>query len=452
VRLYNTLTRRLEDFSPAGDAVKIYVCGITPYDHSHLGHAMSYIIFDVLRRYLEYRGYQVRHVQNYTDIDDRIIARASALGVPYQHLADTYIAEYAEEMQELNVLPAHIYPRATKEIPHIIQIIAGLIEKGYAYQANGDVYFRVQKLPDYGKLSGRGLDGLLAGARVEPSGSKEHPADFALWKTAKPDEPAWDSPFGPGRPGWHIECSAMSLRYLGQTMDIHGGGQDLIFPHHENEIAQSEAYSGVQPFARFWVHHGWLTLDEEKMSKSLGNIITISQGLDRFGADALRLFVLTSHYRSPLTYSEEGLAAAQRGAQRLRLAVTMMEGSATPAVDSDPFRQRFLAAMDEDLNTAGALAVLFDLAREINRGRDEGRRCEAAQAALRDLAGVLGLTLQEPKIALAAQPFIELLMEVRDQLRTHKLYDLADAIRSRLDELGVALEDGPEGTRWRRRG
>ncbi len=451
MRLYNTLTRRLEEFVPAADVVRMYVCGITPYDHSHLGHAMSYIIFDVLRRYLEYRGYRVQHVQNYTDIDDRIIARANALGIPYHQLAETYIAEYVQEMRQLNVLPAHAYPRATQEIPHIIEVISGLLAKGYAYQADGDIYFRVQRLPDYGKLSGRGLDGLLAGARVEPGEKKEHSADFALWKGAKPGEPAWDSPFGPGRPGWHIECSAMALRYLGQTLDIHGGGQDLIFPHHENEIAQSEAYTGVLPFARFWVHHGWLTLEEEKMSKSLGNIITIRQALDRFGADAIRLFVLTSHYRSPLTYSEEGLAAAQRGVERLRLAATLAPGPSDPALAPEPFRQRFLAAMDDDLNTAGALAALFDLAREINRARDEGRRLEEAQAALRELAGVLGLTLEEPQAGPTAQPFIQLLVQVRDELRAHKLYGLADSIRSRLAELGIALEDTPEGTRWRRR-
>ena len=451
MKLYNTMARRLEEFTPAGDEVKMYVCGITPYDHAHLGHAMSYIIFDALRRYLEFRGYRVRHVQNYTDIDDRIIARANATGVSFDTLAQRYIDEYEEEMRQLNIAPAHVYPRATQELPQIVEMVAGLIEKGYAYQADGDVYFRVQKKADYGKLSGRDVDSMIAGARVQPGEHKEHPADFALWKGAKPGEPAWDSPWGPGRPGWHIECSAMCLRYLGPTLDIHGGGQDLIFPHHENEIAQTEAYSGVQPFVRYWLHNGWLFLNQEKMSKSLGNIITIRQGLDRYGPDGIRIFVLTSHYRGPLTYSEEGLEAGRRAAERLRLAASLPGGDDEPGVDAQPFRQRFVDCMDDDLNTAGALAALFDLSREINRARDENRRTEEAQAALRELAGVLGLTLREPEAPTAAAPFIDLLLEVRNEARARKLFDLADSIRARLADLGIALEDGPEGTRWRRR-
>jgi len=451
MKLYNTMTRRLEEFTPSGDEVKMYVCGITPYDHAHLGHAMSYIIFDVLRRYLEFRGYRVRHVQNYTDIDDRIIARASARGLRFDQLAQAFIDEYEEEIRGLNIAPAHVYPRATQEIPQIIEITSGLIEKGYAYQVDGDVYFRVQQKADYGKLSGRDLDSMVPGVRVEQGEHKEHPADFALWKAAKPGEPTWDSPWGPGRPGWHIECSAMSLRYLGQTLDIHGGGQDLIFPHHENEIAQSEAFTGVQPFVRHWVHNGWLFLDQEKMSKSLGNIITIREGMDRYGPDGLRVFVLTSHYRAPLTYSEEGLDAAKRGAERLRIAASGPGGGNEPLVDPIPFRQRFLEAMDDDLNTAGALAVLFDLARETNRARDEGRCTEEAQATMRELAGVLGLTLREPEARLAAHPFIDLLVEIRNGLRTRRLYDLADSIRSRLADLGISLEDLSDGTRWRPR-
>ena len=452
LRLYNTMSRKVEEFTPSGDEVKMYVCGITPYDHAHLGHAMSYIIFDVLRRYLEYRGFRVKHVQNYTDIDDRIIARANAQGLTFDQLAETYIQEYEREVRQLNIAPAHVYPRATQELPQIIEMVSTLIEKGYAYQADGDVYFSVHRKPDYGKLSGREIDSMMAGARVEPGEHKTHPADFALWKGAKPGEPAWDSPWGPGRPGWHIECSAMSVRYLGPQLDIHGGGQDLIFPHHENEIAQTEAYSGVQPFVRYWVHNGWLFLDEEKMSKSLGNIITIRQGIDSYGADGLRLFVLTSHYRSPLTYSEEGLGAGKQGAERLRIAAALPGGEGEPAVDAEPFRARYLEAMDDDLNTAGALAALFDLAREINRARDEGRSIEAAQASLRELAGVLGLTLKEPEAAAEVGPFIDLLVQLRNELRANKLYDLADRIRSGLAELGVALEDVSDGTRWRTRG
>jgi len=445
------MTRRLEEFTPSGDEVKIYVCGITPYDHSHLGHAMSYIIFDVVRRYLEFRGHRVKHVQNYTDIDDRIIMRANSLGQPFDQVAATYIEEYEQEMRQLNITPAHIFPRATHEIPTIIEMTARLIEKGNAYQANGDVYFRVRSKSDYGKLSGRDVDELKAGARVEPGEQKEDPADFALWKGAKPGEPSWDSPWGNGRPGWHIECSAMSYRYLGATLDIHGGGQDLIFPHHENEIAQSEAYSGEQPFVRYWLHNGWLTFAEEKMSKSLGNIITIREGLEKYGSDGLRAFVLTSHYRAPLSYSEEALESGKRAAGRLRLAATLPGGDGPPAdVPVETYRERFLAAMDDDLNTAAALAALFDLARDINRSRDEGRRIEEAQSLLHELSGVLGLTLHETEDAMGAAPFIDLLIELRNDLRDAKQFELADRVRSRLAEAGITLEDGPDGTRWRR--
>ena len=327
-----------------------------------------------------------------------------------------------------------------------------LVEKGYAYAVEGgDVYFRVRKDPGYGKLSGRSVDSLMAGARVEPGEEKHDPEDFALWKGAKPGEPAWDSPWGPGRPGWHIECSAMSVRYLGATLDIHGGGQDLIFPHHENEIAQSEAYTGVQPFVRYWVHNGWLTLSEEKMSKSLGNIITVREGLDRYGADGIRVFVLTVHYRAPLNYSQEALESGKRAAERLRIAASLPGGNGQPCVEAEPYRQRFIQNMDDDLNTAGALAALFDLSREINRGRDEGRCADEAQTSLRELAGVLGLTLREPEAALAAGPFIDLLVELRNSLRAERHFELADRVRSRLEEMGIVLEDGPEGTRWRTR-
>jgi cysteinyl-tRNA synthetase len=448
------MSRQLEEFVPAGAEVKVYVCGITPYDHAHLGHAMSYIIFDVLRRYLEYRGYRLNHVQNYTDIDDRIITRANERGLTSDRLAEEYIREYEQEMRELNITAAHVYPRATHEIPQIIEMTQALIGKGFAYATEGgDVYYRVRKNPDYGKLSGRDVDSLIAGARVEPGEEKEDPADFALWKAAKPGEPAWGSPWGPGRPGWHIECSAMSYRYLGPQLDIHGGGQDLIFPHHENEIAQSEAFTGVKPFVRYWVHNGWLTIGEEKMSKSLGNIITVREGLDRYGCDGLRMFVLTAHYRAPLTYSQEALEAGKRGAERLRIAASLPgEGGAPAEIVPEEYRERFTGAMDDDLNTPNALAVLFELSHEINRGRDEGRDVSAAQALLRELAGVLGLTLREPEIERSAAPFIEMLAKLRNQLRAKREFELADRIRSELEELGVTLEDTPAGTRWRARG
>jgi cysteinyl-tRNA synthetase len=452
LKLYNTMSRREEEIPFKDDELKIYVCGITPYDHSHLGHAMSYIIFDVLRRYLEYRGYKVKHVQNYTDIDDRIIIKANAQGLTYDQVAEAFIEEYEEEMRELNITPPHVYPRATQEIPQIIEMVEKLIEKGYAYATeDGDVYYSVRRNPDYGKLSGRDVDSLMAGARVELGDVKRDPADFALWKAAKPSEPSWESPWGPGRPGWHIECSAMSYRYLGPQIDLHGGGQDLIFPHHENEIAQSEAFTGVKPFVRHWIHNGWLTLDEEKMSKSLGNIITIRQALEQYGADALRIFVLTAHYRAPLNYSEEGLESARRATERLRLAASL-PGGGGPSADIAPeeYRQRFIEVMDDDLNTAGALATLFDLARDINRGRDAGRSVAEAQEVMRELAGVLGMTLREPETTTGADPFIDLLVQLRTELRGEKQFALADSVRDRLARLGIILEDEGGGTRWRR--
>jgi cysteinyl-tRNA synthetase len=454
VKLHNTLSRRVEELAPAGDEVKMYVCGPNLYAPCHVGHAMSYIVFDILRRYLEYRGYKVRHVQNFTDIEDNIINRAQAQNVSIDELAEQHVDQFFRDMEPLNILPAHVYPRATHEIPAIIEMVQRLIEKGHAYQANGDVYFRVQSKPDYGKLSARDLDSMLAGARIEPGEKKEHPGDFVLWKASKPGEPSWDSPWGKGRPGWHIECSAMSLKYLGHPIDIHGGGQDLIFPHHENEIAQSEGYTDDhKPFVRFWVHNGLMRLaeSEEKMTRHLGNLVPIQEVVQQYGGDGLRIFVLSSHYRSPITFSEESLEAAKRGGERLRIAVNTGGGQADPAADPAPFRERFLETMDDDLNTAGALAALFDLAREINRASDEGRRVDAAQAALREMAGVLGLALAEPQAAdkASAGPFIDLLMELRNELRAVKQYELSDRLRARLAEMGVILEDTAEGTRWR---
>ncbi|HZP27153.1 MAG TPA: cysteine--tRNA ligase [Dehalococcoidia bacterium] len=453
MRLYSTQSRKVEEFAPASDnTVRMYVCGPNLYAPCHVGHAMSYIIFDVLRRYLEFRGYEVRHVQNFTDIEDNIIIRAQKENTTIDALAEKHVEQFYRDMDALNVQRAHVYPRASHEIPGIIELIEKLIEKGHAYEAAGDIYFRVRSKADYGKLSGRDVDSLMAGARIEPGEHKEDPADFALWKATKPGEPAWDSPWGPGRPGWHIECSAMSLRYLGETVDIHGGGQDLIFPHHENEIAQTESATGVVPFVRFWVHNGLLRLsdDEEKMTRHLGNLIPIDEVLERFGRDALRIFILGSNYRSPLTYSIEILESAARGAQRLRTAAGQTGGEGRPALDPLPYRQRFLDSMEDDFNTAGAIAALFDLAREINRGRDEGRDIAEAVTTLRSLAGdVLGLTLEEREGDLTAAPFIELLIQTREHLRTQKLYELADTLRNRLTELGVTLEDSPDGTRWR---
>ncbi|MEX1253804.1 MAG: cysteine--tRNA ligase [Dehalococcoidia bacterium] len=452
MKLRNTLTGQAEEFKPQGDVVSMYVCGVTPYDMNHVGHAMSYISFDVLRRYLEFSGYQVRHVQNFTDIDDRIITRANKAGVTINEFTEGMIERYHEDMRALNILPPHVYPRATEEIPAMIEMITGLIDRGFAYVSEGDVYYRVQGKDDYGKLSHRTLDSMIAGARVEVDELKEHPMDFALWKAAKPDEPSWESPWGPGRPGWHIECSAMSLRYLGEQIDIHGGGEDLIFPHHENEIAQTEAYTGKAPFVRYWVHNAWVKAGEEKMSKSLGNFVTIADALARWPADAIRMWVLTSHYRTPLSYTEEALQAAKRGGERLRIAARAPSDGAAAGgeIDAAPYRDSFIEAMDDDLNTSKALAALFDLAHEISRARDEGRPVAGAQAALLELADVLGLTLTEAETDMGAAPFIELLIALRGELREAKQFALADRVRDGLTELDIALEDTPQGTVWRR--
>ncbi len=451
MRLYNTLSGEEQEFSPAGDTVKMYVCGVTPYAPCHLGHAMSYVFFDVLRRYLEYIGYEIEHVQNFTDIDDKIIQRAQESSVDTDDLAQTHIEEFMDSMDSLNIQRAHHYPRATQEIPQILKVIEDLVDKGYAYASDGDVYFRVAKYGTYGDLSHRSLDGMIAGARVEVGAAKEHPMDFALWKAAKPGEPNWDSQWGPGRPGWHIECTAMSMSYLGNSLDIHGGGQDLVFPHHENEKAQSEAYTGEAPFVRYWVHNGLLNMGDDKMSKSLGNNVSLNEALKRHGADALRIFFLSSHYRGPLTYSEEGVSATERAAERLSNAFRLDTGEGAEELDPEPYRERFLRAMDSDLNTPQALASMFDLAREINRSRETGAGVQRAQGVLKDLGGVLGLTFDAKRdnASQGSGAFIQLLVDTRTELRQSKQYSLADQIRSRLLELGVELEDTAQGTDWR---
>ncbi len=452
MKVYNTLSRQKEEFLPQGDEVKMYVCGVTPYADCHIGHAMSYIIFDVIRHYLQFRDYKVKYVQNITDIDDKIIDRANQLGIATGELAGKFTARYFEDMDALNINRADIYPKATEEIPKIIEVIQGLVDKGYAYPAGGSVYFRVRNVPDYGKLSHRSLESMMTMEGALGSDDKESPMDFVLWKAAKPGEPSWESPWGAGRPGWHIECSAMSLNYLGNTLDIHGGGQDLVFPHHENEIAQSESFTGIKPFAKYWLHNGLVQLGEEKMSKSLGNLITIREALEKYSPDAMRIFVLSSHYRSPLTYSEEALGAAEKGADRLRQAVRsgFREKENAEETNPEPYRNQFIEVMDDDFNTPQAIAILFDLVRDINRLSDEGYSVASAQQALLELAGVLGLTLELlAKPALDAEPFIELLISTRRQLREAKQFQLADEIRAKLVELGVALEDTPKGTVWR---
>ncbi len=458
MRLFNTLTGEEKEFAPAdGKTVKMYVCGVTPYSSTHVGHALSYVVFDTLRRYLEYQGYQVKHIQNFTDVDDKIIQRAQEAGISEEDLTATYIDDFFRTMDALNILRADVYPRATQEIGPILETIQDLVDKGFAYPANGDVYFRVNRKEDYGKLSHRTLDGMIAGARIQVDEDKEHPMDFVLWKGAKPGEPSWDSPWGPGRPGWHIECTAMSLRYLDYPLDIHGGGQDLIFPHHENEIAQSEAHTGITPFAHHWVHNGLLQLGEDKMSKSLGNLVSVEEALADYSADALRIYFLSSHYRSPLQYSDEGTAAMERSMDRFHHALRATgagdkAGAQSEILDDKPFRQRFIAAMDDDLNTPQAIAALFDLARDINRERDAGISVANAQATLRELGGVLGLTFEERSAGsdqLAAQPFIDLLVSTRTELRQARQFALADRIRDQLGAQGVVLEDSAQGTVWR---
>jgi len=462
LRVYNTLTRKKEEFQTIEPGkVRMYVCGPTVYDKAHVGHAMSALVFDVIRRYLAYRGYDIKFVMNFTDVDDKIIARARGLKVDPFELAEGYIHQFEEHLADLNILPATSNPRATRTIDKIIEMVQGLVDKGYAYPApNSDVYFRVTKDKEYGKLSGRRLDDMQAGARIEVEEQKEHPMDFAIWKSAKPGEPSWDSPWGQGRPGWHIECSAMNLDILGEQIDIHGGGNDLIFPHHENEIAQSESFTG-KPFARYWMHNGMLQLSGEKMSKSLGNLVTIEEFLSKHEGDVMRMLVLTGNYRGPLAFTDEAIDSAEKGLERLMSGLRpasaaagglAAEAASALASQAEEAREAFMAAMDDDFNTAGALSHLFELTRAVNTARDSGAteaQLEPAQGTLRELSGVLGLRLAEKTGSSGADEFVDLLVEVRSQVREQKLWALSDTIRDRLKELGVVIEDSKDGTSWR---
>jgi len=461
LRVYNTLTREKSDFNTVEDGkVRMYVCGPTVYDSAHVGHAMSAVVFDVVRRYLAYRDYDVHYVMNFTDVDDKIIDRANRLGVDPIELAEKYIDEYKKNLEDLNVLTPTEHPRATNEIDTIIGMVKRLIEKDAAYEVDGDVYFRVETAENYGKLSGRKLEEMNAGSRIRVDKRKENPMDFAVWKAAKEGEPAWDSPWGPGRPGWHIECSAMNLHHLGQQIDIHGGGNDLVFPHHENEIAQTEAITG-KPFARYWMHNGMLQLKGEKMSKSTGNLIPINEFLKDHPGDVLRLMVISSHYRSPLTFNNEVIEANERALDRLMSAKK-------PALENAPGAPQeilqkleeqveitskgFLESMDEDFNTAGALGTIFDLVRMINQARSEGATEEElahAQETFAELTGVLGLELKpQEKASSNADAFIELLLDLRQELRKQKNYTLSDRIRDDLAALDVVIEDTPQGSSW----
>ncbi len=461
LKVYNTLTRKTEEFKTLKPGeVSMYVCGPTVYAKAHIGHAMSALVFDIIRRYLEYREYKVTHVMNFTDVDDKIIIKANQQGIDPFVLGEMYIHEFEEHLRDFNILPATINPRATREMDQILTMIQGLIDKGFAYPVEGDVYFRVTKDPQYGKLSGRKLDDMQAGSRIDVDYRKEHPMDFALWKSAKPGEPSWPSPWGDGRPGWHIECSAMNLNHLGEQIDIHGGGNDLVFPHHENEIAQSECYTG-KAFATYWIHNGMLQLSGEKMSKSIGNLVTIEEFLNTHPADALRMMVLNSGYRSPLSYSEEILTQAEKAIDRLRSALKPALGGAAGAsaevlkalqTQMDATSAGFVEAMDNDFNSAGALSHLFELVRVINQTRAEGGSGEQlapAQALLLKLTSTLGLSIEKETVGnQAVDGFVNLLIEIRKDLRANKMWALSDKVRDQLAGLGVILEDSKDGTSW----
>ena len=462
LEIHNSLGGRKELFRPMNPPqVDLYVCGMTVYDYCHLGHARAMVVFDMVVRYLRESGYDVRYIRNITDIDDKIIRRAGELGESIDSLTARFIAAMHEDADALGCLRPDEEPRATEHIDGIIAMIQGLVEQGYAYAADGDVYYSVSRFPDYGALSGKRLDELRAGARIEPGERKRDPADFVLWKAARPDEPSWPSPWGPGRPGWHIECSAMSTHCLGNHFDIHGGGLDLKFPHHENEIAQSEAATG-EHFVNYWMHNGHVRINDEKMAKSLGNFTTVRDVLAAHDAETVRQFLLSSHYRSPLNYTADALAQARAGVERLYTALRGLPDQAGPGAPGEAFGARFRAAMDDDFNTPLALSVLFDLAREINRAREAGDRMRADSlgATLRSLGAVLGLLGRDPDAYLQAGgdadaddgERIEALLVERSAARAARDFARADAIRDQLLGEGVVLEDKPEGTVWRRDG
>ena len=466
MKVYNTLTRRKEDLKPINEGeFRIYACGPTVYNYIHIGNARPICVFDVLRRYLEYRGNKVTFVQNFTDIDDKIINRANEEGVSFSEISEKYIAEYKTDASGLNVREASIHPKATENIDEIISIIETLVEKGFAYEAGGDVYFSPLKFKEYGKLSHQPLDDLMAGARINVGEKKKESMDFALWKASKPGEPYWESPWGQGRPGWHIECSAMSRRYLGKTIDIHCGGQDLVFPHHENEIAQSECCNGVQ-FANYWMHNGFITVDNEKMSKSKGNFFTVRDVAKQFGYEPIRLLMISCHYRSPINYSYDSLMQCKASLTRLHtcrdsldfnLKTAASKGSVTEAVSKefDAFRNKFCEALDDDLNTADAIGTLFDLTRYINKEvLTADASAEDITAAIKifdELTGILGIVYNEKTEETdgdAAE--IEALIEERTAARKEKNWAKADEIRNKLTEMGIVLEDTPQGVKWHR--
>ena len=463
MKLYNSLTRQKEEFKPMKPGeVKIYACGPTVYDFFHIGNARPFIVFDALRRYFEYCGYTVKFVQNFTDIDDKMIKRANEEGITVKELADRFIGEYEIDAKGLGIEEATVHPRATENIAEIIALVQKLIEEGYAYEVDGDVYYSTKKLDGYGKLSHQPLEDLEAGARISVDERKRDAMDFALWKAQKPGEPAWESPWGMGRPGWHIECSAMATKYLGETIDIHAGGKDLIFPHHENEIAQSEAASG-KPFAHYWLHNGYINIDNVKMSKSKGNFFTVRDIVKEFDYEVIRFFMLSAHYRSPINFSRDLLAQAQNALERLYNCREKVEFFLENAVDGGEaadsalteavgrIKDEFRAAMDDDINTAGALAALFDLSRTINSALDAAQQPskQAAQLAhqtFMELASVLGVLQKREEDTLDSE--VEALIAQRTEARKNKDFAAADAIRDKLTQMGIILKDTPNGVTW----
>lgn len=464
MKVYNTLTRKKEELVPITPGeIKMYACGPTVYNYIHIGNARPLCIFDILRRYLEYRGYNVKFVQNFTDIDDKIIRRANEEHVDFSEISERYIKEFWTDADGLNVRHATINPKATENIDAIIQIISTLIEKGYAYEAQGDVYFSTEKFKDYGKLSHQPLEDLEAGARIMVGEVKREPMDFAVWKAAKPGEPAWDSPWGKGRPGWHIECSAMNWRYLGDTIDIHCGGQDLIFPHHENEIAQSECFTG-KPFAHYWMHNGYINVDNVKMSKSLGNFFTVRDVAEKYGYEPIRYLLISAQYRSPINYSTDIIEQCISALNRLYTCRDSLDFELKNAADAehdgdkaiidgfDKYREQFISAMDDDLNTADAIASIFELVRDINTnvvGKTPSKALvEGAIAMFDELTGVLGLVYNRKTETLDSD--VEALIEARTNARKEKNWAEADRIRDQLKEIGIVLEDTAQGVKWHR--
>ncbi|MEE0480059.1 MAG: cysteine--tRNA ligase [Acutalibacteraceae bacterium] len=464
MKVYNTLTRKKEELVPITPGeIKMYACGPTVYNYIHIGNARPLCIFDILRRYLEYRGYNVKFVQNFTDIDDKIIRRANEEHVDFSEISERYIKEFWTDADGLNVRHATINPKATENIDAIIQIISTLIEKGYAYEAQGDVYFSTEKFKDYGKLSHQPLEDLEAGARIMVGEVKREPMDFAVWKAAKPGEPAWDSPWGKGRPGWHIECSAMNWRYLGDTIDIHCGGQDLIFPHHENEIAQSECFTG-KPFAHYWMHNGYINVDNVKMSKSLGNFFTVRDVAEKYGYEPIRYLLISAQYRSPINYSTDIIEQCIAALNRLYTCRDSLDFELKNAADAEhdgdkaiidgfnKYREQFIAAMDDDLNTADAIASIFELVRDINTnvvGKTPSKALvEGAIAMFDELTGVLGLVYNRKTETLDSD--VEALIEARTNARKEKNWAEADRIRDQLKEMGIVLEDTAQGVKWHR--